>query len=42
MNTGTTLILPARVWTSGFDAPREGLAVLVRGNRIATAASVPA
>ncbi|HEX7726970.1 MAG TPA: amidohydrolase family protein [Rhizomicrobium sp.] len=35
MNTGTTLILPARVWTSGFDAPREGLAVLVRGNRIA-------
>jgi imidazolonepropionase-like amidohydrolase len=35
MNTGTTLILPACVWTSGFDAPREGLAVLVRGNRIA-------
>ncbi|HEY2032850.1 MAG TPA: amidohydrolase family protein [Rhizomicrobium sp.] len=28
------LLRPARVWTSGFDTPRDGLAVLVRGNRI--------
>lgn len=29
------LLRPARVWTAGFGAAREGLAVLVRGNRIA-------
>ncbi|HEY7977989.1 MAG TPA: amidohydrolase family protein [Rhizomicrobium sp.] len=29
------LLKPSRVWTSGFDAPREGVAVLVRGNKIA-------
>ncbi|HEY5337565.1 MAG TPA: amidohydrolase family protein [Rhizomicrobium sp.] len=29
------LLRPARVWTADFEAPREGLAVLVRGNRIA-------
>jgi imidazolonepropionase-like amidohydrolase len=29
------LIKPSRVWTPGFDAPREGLAVLVHGNKIA-------
>jgi len=29
------LLRPARVWTAEFGAPREGLAVLVRGNRIA-------
>lgn len=28
------LLKPSRVWTSGFDVPRDGLAVLVRGNRI--------
>jgi imidazolonepropionase-like amidohydrolase len=27
---------PDRIWTSGLEAPREGLAVLVRGNRIAS------
>ena len=29
------LLRPARVWTAGFDSARDGLAVLVRGNRIA-------
>jgi imidazolonepropionase-like amidohydrolase len=29
------LLRPARVWTAGLGEPREGLAVLVRGNRIA-------
>jgi imidazolonepropionase-like amidohydrolase len=28
------LLKPSHVWTSGFDAAREGLAVLVRGNKI--------
>jgi len=36
MTETVTLLRPARVWTSGFGAPREGVAVLVRGNRIAT------
>ncbi|MGN6148672.1 MAG: amidohydrolase family protein, partial [Rhizomicrobium sp.] len=29
------LLKPARLWTADFDAAREGMAVLVRGNRIA-------
>jgi imidazolonepropionase-like amidohydrolase len=29
------LLKPTRIWSAGFDAPREGMAVLVRGNRIA-------
>ncbi|HSM94763.1 MAG TPA: amidohydrolase family protein [Rhizomicrobium sp.] len=33
--TDKLLLKPARVWTAGYDAPREGYAVLVRGNRIA-------
>ena len=28
------LLRPARVWTADFEEPREGLGVLVRGNRI--------
>jgi imidazolonepropionase-like amidohydrolase len=28
------LLKPARVWTADFEDPREGVAVLVRGNRI--------
>jgi imidazolonepropionase-like amidohydrolase len=28
------LLRPARVWTTDFEEPREGLGVLVRGNRI--------
>ncbi len=28
------LLKPSRVWTAGYDAPREGLAVLVHGGRI--------
>ncbi|HWD48587.1 MAG TPA: amidohydrolase family protein [Rhizomicrobium sp.] len=29
------LLRPARVWTGAFDSPKDGWAVLVRGNRIA-------
>ena len=29
------LLKPSHLWTSDFDAPRDGFAVLVRGNRIA-------
>jgi imidazolonepropionase-like amidohydrolase len=32
------LLRPARVWTADFESPHEGLAVLVRGNRIDTVA----
>ncbi|MGN6515546.1 MAG: amidohydrolase family protein [Rhizomicrobium sp.] len=30
-----TFLRPARIWTAGFETPRENLAVLVRGNKIA-------
>ncbi len=36
------LLTPDRVWTSEIDAPRDGLAVLVRGNRIAAVDRVDA
>ena len=40
--TEAILLRPARVWTADFDAPREGLAVLVRGDRIAAVARADA
>lgn len=40
--TEAILLRPARVWTADFDAPREGLAVLVRGDRIAAVAPADA
>jgi len=35
MTEAASLLRPARVWTAEFGAAREGVAVLVRGNRIA-------